>query len=65
MTNLNTAFDVAEKYLDIPKMLDAEGEQFFSILCKKCIVNKQWKTWTGVISTEITAGFTCVITVLN
>ena len=26
MTNLNTAFDVAEKYLDIPKMLDAEGE---------------------------------------
>ncbi|KAK3573752.1 hypothetical protein QTP86_032549 [Hemibagrus guttatus] len=24
MTNLNTAFDVAEKYLDIPKMLDAE-----------------------------------------
>jgi len=27
MTNLNTAFDVAEKYLDIPKMLDAEGEE--------------------------------------
>lgn len=27
MTNLNTAFDVAEKYLDIPKMLDAEGEK--------------------------------------
>lgn len=26
MTNLNTAFDVAEKYLDIPKMLDAEGK---------------------------------------
>ncbi|RLW10342.1 hypothetical protein DV515_00002223 [Chloebia gouldiae] len=24
LTNLNTAFDVAEKYLDIPKMLDAE-----------------------------------------
>lgn len=24
--NLNTAFDVAEKFLDIPKMLDAEGE---------------------------------------
>lgn len=23
--NLNTAFEVAEKYLDIPKMLDAEG----------------------------------------
>lgn len=26
MTNLNNAFEVAEKYLDIPKMLDAEGE---------------------------------------
>lgn len=24
--NLNTAFEVAEKFLDIPKMLDAEGE---------------------------------------
>lgn len=24
--NLNLAFDVAEKYLDIPKMLDAEGD---------------------------------------
>jgi hypothetical protein len=23
--NLNTAFDVAEKYLDIPRMLDPEG----------------------------------------
>lgn len=29
MTNLNTAFDVAEKYLDIPKMLDAEGKTCF------------------------------------
>lgn len=26
MTNLNNAFEVAEKHLDIPKMLDAEGE---------------------------------------
>lgn len=24
--NLNTAFEVAEKFLDIPKMLDAEGK---------------------------------------
>lgn len=26
MENLNTAFDVAEKYLDIPRMLDPDGE---------------------------------------
>lgn len=26
MANLNNAFEMAEKYLDIPKMLDAEGE---------------------------------------
>uniref|UniRef100_A0A8U7NR05 Actinin alpha 4 n=1 Tax=Corvus moneduloides TaxID=1196302 RepID=A0A8U7NR05_CORMO len=27
VTNLNNAFEVAEKYLDIPKMLDAEGKR--------------------------------------
>lgn len=37
MTNLNTAFDVAEKYLDIPKMLDAEGEKAASGEQKKRI----------------------------
>ena len=26
MENLMTAFDVAEKHLDIPKMLDPEGD---------------------------------------
>ncbi len=25
LENLNTAFDIAEKYLDIPRMLDPEG----------------------------------------
>jgi actinin alpha len=49
--NLNYAFDVAEKYLDIPKMLDAEGMTkkniFFNIFLKiyhqtmqKKIINK-------------------------
>lgn len=28
LENLNTAFDVAEKYLDIPRMLDPDGELF-------------------------------------
>ena len=27
MENLNLAFDIAEKYLDIPRMLDPEGMQ--------------------------------------
>lgn len=27
--NLNLAFDIAEKHLDIPRMLDAEGELIF------------------------------------
>ena len=26
MGNLNLAFEIAEKHLDIPKMLDAEGK---------------------------------------
>lgn len=33
LENLNTAFDVAEKYLDIPRMLDPEGAYLiFSVL---------------------------------
>lgn len=28
LENLNIAFDIAERYLDIPKMLDAEGDEF-------------------------------------
>lgn len=31
LQNLNTAFDVAEKYLDIPRMLDPEGNKSFEI----------------------------------
>lgn len=28
LENLNTAFDVAEKHLDIPRMLDPEGQYY-------------------------------------
>lgn len=28
LENLNTAFDVAEKYLDIPRMLDPDGKRY-------------------------------------
>lgn len=31
MGNLNLAFDIAEKHLDIPKMLDAEGIRIKSL----------------------------------
>lgn len=29
LENLNTAFDVAEKYLDIPRMLDPDGKYIY------------------------------------
>lgn len=33
--NLNLAFDVAEKYLDIPRMLDPEGQFFLHSMQRK------------------------------
>jgi hypothetical protein len=33
LENLNLAFDVAEKYLDIPRMLDPEGKIRIIIVC--------------------------------
>ena len=32
LENLNTAFQVAEKYLNIPRMLDPDGEIFPPLL---------------------------------
>ena len=36
MDNLNLAFEVADKHLDIPKMLDAEGmcSKAYKVICK-------------------------------
>lgn len=31
LENLNTAFDVAEKYLDIPRMLDPDGKIYLTL----------------------------------
>lgn len=50
--NLNTAFEVAEKYLDIPKMLDADGTAswrimwFHIIKCQK--KKKKFPEWFNV-----------------
>ena len=33
LENLNLAFDIAEKYLDIPRMLDPEGKKSQISVC--------------------------------
>ena len=38
LENLNLAFDIAEKYLDIPRMLDPEGKQTLLVYRKLHIV---------------------------
>uniref|UniRef100_A0AAY4A609 Actinin, alpha 1 n=1 Tax=Denticeps clupeoides TaxID=299321 RepID=A0AAY4A609_9TELE len=49
MTNLNTAFDVAEKYLDIPKMLDAEGENLSILTHSQLMTTFSEALRTGII----------------
>jgi len=44
--NLNTAFEVAEKYLDIPKMLDAEGERKIASELRSKSCNTQYDRLT-------------------
>ncbi|XKL66158.1 hypothetical protein PGB90_009578 [Kerria lacca] len=49
LQNLNTAFDVAEKYLDIPRMLDPEGEAYRRKWCNhtnnECIRDIMITVW--------------------
>lgn len=42
VTNLNNAFEVAEKYLDIPKMLDAEGKYIPLALSARSFMGMSW-----------------------
>ena len=53
LDNLNLAFDIAERYLDIPKMLDAEGELLklsFTVSLKKIIYSaSQWSCYIYIL----------------
>jgi len=53
MTNLNTAFDVAEKYLDIPKMLDAEGKTFRGQFLFHCETRLDLSKYRAVGGTQV------------
>lgn len=48
LENLNTAFDVAEKYLDIPRMLDPDGKIFYKKNTTFC--NEHKNTYNFIIS---------------
>ncbi len=52
--NLNTAFEVAEKYLDIPKMFDADGTTSWRIQCDSMfqIVKIKWFNGSFCLSTN-------------
>jgi hypothetical protein len=51
MENLNTAFDVAEKHLDIPRMLDPEGEWSNYKLCSvSCGLHLDLKNLGGLLA---------------
>lgn len=51
LENLNTAFDVAEKYLDIPRMLDPDGE-YMRLIFQNLLshLNKSNVIYFGVLS---------------
>ncbi|XP_029585188.1 alpha-actinin-1, partial [Salmo trutta] len=68
MTNLNTAFDVAEKYLDIPKMLDAEDIVGTARPDEKAImtyVSSFYHAFSGAQKAETAANRICKVLAVN
>ncbi|MEE6491844.1 hypothetical protein FKM82_016397 [Ascaphus truei] len=67
-TNLNTAFDVAEKYLDIPKMLDAEDIVGTARPDEKAImtyVSSFYHAFSGAQKAETAANRICKVLAVN
>uniref|UniRef100_A0A673GXN1 Alpha-actinin-4-like n=1 Tax=Sinocyclocheilus rhinocerous TaxID=307959 RepID=A0A673GXN1_9TELE len=58
VTNLNNAFEVAERYLDIPKMLDAEGEFMTYVSCF-------YHAFSGAQKAETAANRICKVLAVN
>ncbi|XP_039253681.1 alpha-actinin-1-like isoform X1 [Styela clava] len=68
LTNLNTAFDVADKYLDIPKMLDAEEMLEMAKPDEKAImtyVSCYYHAFSGAQKTETAANRICKVLNVN
>uniref|UniRef100_A0A8D0Z9F9 F-actin cross-linking protein n=1 Tax=Sus scrofa TaxID=9823 RepID=A0A8D0Z9F9_PIG len=68
LTNLNTAFDVAEKYLDIPKMLDAEDIVGTARPDEKAImtyVSSFYHAFSGAQKATVAAAPLCPLLYLN
>merc|ERR1712042_331444 len=68
LTNLNTAFEVAEKYLDIPKMLDAEEIVMTPKPDEKSImtyVSAYYHAFRGAHQVEIAASRICKVLKVN
>ncbi|EDM03739.1 rCG61652, isoform CRA_a [Rattus norvegicus] len=68
LTNLNTAFDVAERYLDIPKMLDAEDIVGTARPDEKAImtyVSSFYHAFSGAQKAETAANRICKVLAVN
>ncbi|XP_072315970.1 alpha-actinin-4 isoform X3 [Eucyclogobius newberryi] len=68
LTNLNNAFDVAEKYLDIPKMLDAEDIVNTARPDEKAImtyVSSFYHAFSGAQKAETAANRICKVLAVN